>query len=78
MKIRLNPFSRAAIVVFCSISIVSLPCYAAPKYFDTTVDPGLLAGTATWDAGTTAVWSSASTGDSDPLLFWDSVDDAFF
>jgi fibronectin-binding autotransporter adhesin len=78
MKIRLNPFSRAAIVVFCSISIVSLPCYAAPKYFDTTVDPGLLAGTATWDAGTTAVWSSASTGDSDPLLFWDSGDDAFF
>lgn len=64
--------------MFCSISSISLPCYAAPKYFDTTVDPGLLAGTATWDAGTTAVWSSASAGDSDPLLFWDSGDDAFF
>jgi len=62
--------------LFC---FLSLPAFAASKYWDTIDANGALnSGTGVWDTGSTALWNTSSTGANTPLVTWADNDDAFF
>jgi fibronectin-binding autotransporter adhesin len=78
MKPRHHSLVSHAAIVLGSLVLSFSVSSAADRYFDTTIDAGLAAGTATWDTGATEAWSDTSAGESDPLLVWAAGDDAFF
>ena len=62
-----------------AICISSAPCLiAADQYFDSSSASGLTAGSATWDAGSTAAWASSSTPGTAAPGIWENGNDAFF
>ena len=50
---------------------------AVIEYWDTSTTANLQGGTGTWNAGSTALWSTATSG-SNPLVVWTNGNDAYF
>src|SRR5579875_1999692 len=77
--------SRSTAIVVAAVTAVGFAGFGQLArantilYWDTSTSSGLQPGASTWDTGTTAPWSSASTG-SNPLLPWvnDGTYQAYF
>ncbi len=80
MKPRFSFFARTALLkatpALICIAFASGVAQAANKYWDTTSAAGLLAGSGTWDVGTTSLWSTTTAGTA--LTTFATGDDAFF
>ena len=65
--------------LFAAIHIGTAPClFAGEQYYDTSFASGLTAGSAIWDAGTTAAWAnSAAPGTGAPVV-WVNGNNAIF
>ena len=69
--------SIALLTAIAAAGICQLPSAGAALYYDTSTAANLQGGNATWDVGSTAVWSSGTAG-SNPLLTWTNGSQAYF